>query len=385
MKILMSSARFDKKQGIDHINFSYGVVETSFYKVLERDVEHVYRPEFLSIKSEEPKKIHLIFRKFRDIRTINGAKNISIISWEFDEIQTHSTNQEGPFYNQKNMMKMMDEVWVASLHLKKVLKRNGIENIHFIPCAIDMNIFRPLGATELVSELAFVRCHNHSEELEVQNSRLLQKVLDKKVFVSVFNPFDKRKNAQVLIRGFLKATANSSDAVLVVKLNMGKSDFSVAVSQLGLSEEEILSPKVIFLTEFLTENQLAALYSLSDYYLCTSKGEGQNLPILEAMSCGVVPVSVNNTAMKDYVFRFNSFVIPSVKRPVPTGLKVCFHNIPNLTWYECSIGDVEKAVSHALAATDFAHKIKSCISKLIVRLRYSNNSIKKKVKRRLRG
>ena len=49
-----------------------------------------------------------------------------------------------------------------------------------------------------------------------------------------------------------------------------------------------------------------ALYEAADFYLCTSIAEGQNLPMLEAMSFGVVPVSPRHTAMRDYLDNDNS-------------------------------------------------------------------------------
>src|ERR1700694_254729 len=50
---------------------------------------------------------------------------------------------------------------------------------------------------------------------------------------------------------------------------------------------------------------MRALYPISDFYLCTSVAEGQNLPVIEAMAHGVVPVSTINTAMLDYLSRDN--------------------------------------------------------------------------------
>jgi glycosyltransferase involved in cell wall biosynthesis len=66
---------------------------------------------------------------------------------------------------------------------------------------------------------------------------------------------------------------------------------------------------VIFLADFLSDRQMAALYSIADFYLSTSHCEGFNAPLLEAMSYGTFPVSTRNTAMLDYIDEGNAIVI----------------------------------------------------------------------------
>jgi glycosyltransferase involved in cell wall biosynthesis len=65
----------------------------------------------------------------------------------------------------------------------------------------------------------------------------------------------------------------------------------------------------VFLNDFLTEPELSSLYCIADHYLCASLCEGQNLPLLEAMAHGVVPVTTANTAMSDYINTENAVVI----------------------------------------------------------------------------
>ena len=60
---------------------------------------------------------------------------------------------------------------------------------------------------------------------------------------------------------------------------------------------------------------MSALYCIADFYICTSAAEGQNLPLLEAMAHGSVPVSTGNTAMADYITADNAFQI--AERSVP--------------------------------------------------------------------
>jgi glycosyltransferase involved in cell wall biosynthesis len=76
-------------------------------------------------------------------------------------------------------------------------------------------------------------------------------------------------------------------------------------------EVTINCDRIILISGYLSDEDLATLYRMSNFYLCGSVAEGQNLPLLEAMSYGVVPVSTAHTAMADYLTEDNSVAIRS--------------------------------------------------------------------------
>ncbi len=58
---------------------------------------------------------------------------------------------------------------------------------------------------------------------------------------------------------------------------------------------------------------MEALYSLADFYLSASYCEGLNMPLLEAMAFGVVPVATRVTAMTDYLTPENAVEISTAR------------------------------------------------------------------------
>ena len=54
---------------------------------------------------------------------------------------------------------------------------------------------------------------------------------------------------------------------------------------------------------------MTKLLQTANFYLCTSSTEGLNLPMIQAMSNGVVPISTRATAMADYINEKNAIVI----------------------------------------------------------------------------
>jgi glycosyltransferase involved in cell wall biosynthesis len=147
----------------------------------------------------------------------------------------------------------------------------------------------------------------------------LQDLEGRRVYLSVFNPGDFRKNAEKILRGFATFADEHPEAVLIVKLVIDNERPTLAVAQqhtlLPKFREETLvrSNNVIFISAFLDDDDMGRLYGLSDHYVCLSVGEGQNLPLCEAMGHGVVPISVSHTAMADYIDPSLALVVPSTR------------------------------------------------------------------------
>ena len=86
-------------------------------------------------------------------------------------------------------------------------------------------------------------------------------------------------------------------------------------AEVGRLLPPIINEKIWITKQVLTREEMTALYDVSDHYLCTSHAEGQNLPLLEAMGRGVVPVAVAGTAMEDYISEETAVVVPTEVRP----------------------------------------------------------------------
>jgi glycosyltransferase involved in cell wall biosynthesis len=71
--------------------------------------------------------------------------------------------------------------------------------------------------------------------------------------------------------------------------------------------------RIVITSQFLTDDEMSAMYGAADFYLCTSVAEGQNLPLLEAMAHGVVPVTPDHTAMSDYDSEHNGIIVPTCR------------------------------------------------------------------------
>jgi glycosyltransferase involved in cell wall biosynthesis len=118
-----------------------------------------------------------------------------------------------------------------------------------------------------------------------------------------------------MLRAFHYFSKDGDDVVLLVKVLTSSSRFSLldvvsdVVPNKLSSGSGISNNNIIFFSDYLTDESMSCLYSMADFYLCASICEGQNLPLLEAMGHGVVPVTTGGTAMEDYITADNAVVI----------------------------------------------------------------------------
>jgi glycosyltransferase involved in cell wall biosynthesis len=224
--------------------------------------------------------------------------------------------------------------------------------------------------------------------LEYIGARL--KASDKlRIYLTILNPEDFRKNLDAMLRAVYYFSRSCTDVLLIVKVLTSSSRFhlldvlSDIIPRKLDSGTALKTDNIVFFNEFLSEQEMSHLYSIADYYLCASFCEGQNLPLLEAMAHGVVPVTTANTAMADYITTENAIVIRD--RPVPND---CVHLAGTIARRPFSINrsrieDVHHALKRTLSITPSRYTTMSAKAKQVVHEKYSPDVIWSRIKSRL--
>lgn len=325
-------------------HYSYRFAESKFMSVFAEKrvtVNKLLMPEYYNTADALPESIHrsglpdvhLIFRSTEQIRLLKFAWNVCCFAWEFEVIKDRTEIDEHPFLNQKRMLGLCDEIWVPCGYTKSVLEAHGLGNIHVVPAPIApgpddappvLDALARLGHVTVVPlDYNFLRSQAQNRAacgersitfLEYIGTRL-KACAKLRIYLTVLNPEDFRKNLDAMLRAFDHFSRRRDDAVLVVKVLTASSRFhlldvlSDVIPKKMASGAAFRSDNIVFFNDFLSEAELSSLYSIADHYLCTSLCEGQNLPLLEAMAHGVVPVTGVNTAMTDYINTDNAVVI----------------------------------------------------------------------------
>ncbi len=134
------------------------------------------------------------------------------------------------------------------------------------------------------------------------------------VYTSIFNQSDRRKNTPDMLTSFLHAFHDRPDVTLVLKLatNPAREFYELQELRhlhgcLNLDHK----CRVVVLTEFLSDEQMAELYRATTFYVNTSRAEGACLPLQRALAAGRPAIAPTHTAMADYMDESIGFPIRS--------------------------------------------------------------------------
>lgn len=136
------------------------------------------------------------------------------------------------------------------------------------------------------------------------------------IYTSILNIFDERKNYQDMVAAFCQALKDNSDATLILKTPVLEDLYFF--KQKVISFLEKLAPfncRVVFIGDYLDKDTYLGLMKATTFYVNTSFGEGQCLPLMEYMAAGVPAIAPFSTAMQDYLTDANAFLLDTATSP----------------------------------------------------------------------
>ncbi len=131
------------------------------------------------------------------------------------------------------------------------------------------------------------------------------------VFTSVFNPYDGRKNWTDMLTAFCEAFRDVSDATLLFKLTHQEYASAVEGMLTCLGRLPPFKCRIVIFHGYLDDSDFRALISATSFVVNASHGEGQCLPLMEFLSCGIPAIAPRNSAMEEYISPQIAFVVNS--------------------------------------------------------------------------
>lgn len=254
-----------------------------------------------------------------------SSKNIGVFPWETSRIPCRPivVPNLGPpeYFNWVAQCNTMDEIWTFSKAAVAAIKATGVTKpVHLIPGPFDFDKF-----STIPKDLpAILNVTNQPNGTPI--------TIDKKFVVSCVGEWTLRKN----IDSFLKCCFVGLPAgrtVIVLKSNAPNYKPDVVageISKLKNSMKLPVVPQVVLIDELVDDSIIKSILYHSDVFVTLSKGEGFDLPLLQAMSLGKVCVSGMNSAHLDYVENnVNGIGIPCVPELIAypdDGLNNCHLN-----------------------------------------------------------
>ncbi len=154
------------------------------------------------------------------------------------------------------------------------------------------------------------------------------------VYTTILNPLDGRKNWLDLVSAFLLALGDRPDATLVFKLVVAPEWEADALREVfSYYRDARLAHRcrLVFVTEYLSDEQLLELTRASTFYLNTSHAEGSCLPLQNFLAAGRPAVAPPNTGMADSLDADCGFLVDS--HPEPTSWPIDLHGGLTTRWH----------------------------------------------------
>lgn len=206
------------------------------------------------------------------VKYIDPSKyNIFHLFWETDKLPKEWV----PACNRAQ------EIWTASSQQAEMIKRSGVKTpIYAFPQPIEIT------------------------NAEIATKPFIIPNFDGFTFYSIFQWIE-RKNPKALLTAYWKAFEGIKDVVLVLKTyRINYSDSEDAKIKAEIAEwkrqlNQVHYPRVYLVTRLLTTPDMFRLHKAGDVFVTTSRGEGWQIPAVEASLMGNPVVAIDQTGFAD--------------------------------------------------------------------------------------
>jgi glycosyltransferase involved in cell wall biosynthesis len=232
---------------------------------------------------------------------IPNRYNIGWLQWE-----TTSITNQGFFYPRRQLhpekcnwvsqMNRMDEVWTGCSEAKKAFERSGVKR--------PIRVFRgPINTSYWIPEAPEIEKGLLAVTHDVNGVAIPK---DKRRFVVGFvGEWCKRKNVDALIATVCHALPSDRTVIVLKSYLNDVGTESSTLKKIVLDCKASLHlpalPPIVVIDEIMTDDEIRGLIQTFDLYYTASKGEGLDMPLLQAMSMEKIVACVNWGAHADYM------------------------------------------------------------------------------------
>ena len=223
----------------------------------------------------------------------------------------------------QNNLNLMDLNIVINKQMIDACKNSGVKTpLHVVPHATDFSKFL-----------------DQYEKLDIIKSNVDD---DCFIFYTI-GETTKRKNLTSLLKAYFCEFLYSENVCLVIKTNKSDVDMNDFAQKIAESLNIKKHPKVITITDRLSNNAINKLHATCNAFVQSSYGEAWGIPAFEAMAFGKTPIVTKCTGYLEYIDESVGWLVDCIEEPVFAGEKNKFSLYSgNENWFSINILDLRK-------------------------------------------
>ncbi len=159
-----------------------------------------------------------------------------------------------------------------------------------------------------------------TDEYQLQNIR--KKYQLPKEYIFFLGNTDPKKNVPNVLKAYFQYTQKNINALPLLVTDFNQDSLTRTLAELNLID---LKEK-IFLTGYVNNTDLPAIYSMSKLFLYPSKRESFGIPMLEAMRCNVPVITSNTSSMPEIAGDAALLIDPENVQEIETAIETVLNN-----------------------------------------------------------
>lgn len=214
---------------------------------------------------------------------------------------------------------------------------DGIKNLDalLVPCTLNKNVFKKLCKNTFVMPLPM-------SPYNIKISGVNQQKNSNFTFYSIYD-WTSRKGGQESIEAYFKEFKDHNDVRFIIKTGgpfINKIESEILEIKNRLQYKNYPALKIV--VRQYSDSELRGLHNSSHCYVSLSKGEGWNLPLIDAASVGNYIISTHPSGATEYICDSELFFPVSAKKTKVTGMDWFKYVDETHKWFEPSIKMAQK-------------------------------------------
>lgn len=183
-------------------------------------------------------------------------------------------------------------------------------------------------------------------------------------FYSTFQ-WTERKNPKALLRAYFEEFEEKDNVQLVLK-TYGPSPFTdkrwIKETIIEMKNQYVDAPPVFYLGDLLKPNEVNAIHPQCQCYVYCGRGEGWNIPLVEAMTYEKQIITTKTGGIADWIDDRSAYIIPHQVIPINAANQAWgqfYQSTPSQNWGDVDIKEAQKVMRLAYnEKNDYLYRIK---------------------------